>query len=208
MSGWAVGTLDELTGAGGWAPVRRHFDVGAFGVNAWRGDEAGAVVIPEHHERETGHEELYVVVVGSATFTVDGETVAAPTGTAVFVRDPAVQRAAVADEPGTTLLTVGAKRGEAFEPSPWEDNYDAILLFNEGDWEGGRQRLLGALERRPGFPAYLYNLACAEARLGEADAAIEHLLVATEAEPRFRDAAQTDEDLASLRADARFPAPS
>ncbi|HSC91060.1 MAG TPA: hypothetical protein VLB86_05345 [Gaiellaceae bacterium] len=208
MSGWAVGTLDELTGPGGWAPLRRHFDVGAFGVNAWRGDEAGAVVIPEHHERETGHEELYVVVVGSATFTVDGETVAAPTGTAVFVRDPTVRRAAVADEPGTTLLTVGAKRGEAFEPSPWEDNYDAILLFNEGDWEGGRQRLLEALERRPGFPAYLYNLACAEARLGEADAAIEHLLVATEAEPRFRDAAQTDDDLASLRADARFPAPS
>jgi hypothetical protein len=205
MSGWGVTTLDETVGAGGWAPLRRHFDVGAFGVNAWRGDEAGAVVIPEHHELETGHEELYVVVAGSATFTVDGETVPGPTGTVVFVRDPAVKRAAVADEPGTTLLTVGAKRGEVFEPSAWEDNYDAILRFNEGDWEGGRQLLLGALERRPDSAVYRYNLACAEARLGEREAAIGHLLAAVEAESRFREAAQTDEDLASLRDDPRFP---
>ncbi|HSL66460.1 MAG TPA: hypothetical protein VK874_17525 [Gaiellaceae bacterium] len=205
MSGWGVTTLDETVGAGGWAPLRRHFDVGAFGVNAWRGDEAGAVVIPEHHELETGHEELYVVVAGSATFTVDGETVPGPTGTIVFVRDPAVRRAAVADVPGTTLLTVGAKRGEVFEPSAWEDNYGAILRFNEGDWEGGRQLLLGALERRPDSAVYRYNLACAEARLGEREAAIGHLLEAAEAEARFREAAQTDEDLASLRDDPRFP---
>lgn len=207
MSGWAVGTLDEITGAAGWAPLRRHFDVGAFGVNAWRGDEAGAVVIPEHDEVRSGHEELYVVVAGSVTFTVGGETVAGPAGTVVFVRDPAVKRAAVADEPGTTLLTVGAKRGEAYEPSAWEDNYDAILRFNEGDWEGGKELLLRALERRPGFPGYLYNLACAEARLGEREAAIEHLVAAAGAEPRFRDAAQTDEDLESLRDDPRFPTP-
>ena len=58
-----------------WRPVRRHFDIQAFGVNAYTAEEAGQRVVEEHRE-EDGHEELYVVVSGRATFTfVPGQTV-------------------------------------------------------------------------------------------------------------------------------------
>jgi mannose-6-phosphate isomerase-like protein (cupin superfamily) len=98
----------------GWAPIRRHLDVGSFGINAWTATEAGKDVIGEHDEagpRTHRHEELYFVVKGRATFTVDGETIDAPAGTVVFVRDPAAKRKAVADEGGTTVLAVGGRPG-------------------------------------------------------------------------------------------------
>jgi hypothetical protein len=206
--GYAVGRIEEIAeGTGGtWAPLRRHFDVGAFGVNAWIAREAGEEVVGEHDEERTGHEELYVVVSGHATFTASGDDHDAPQGSVLFVRNPLVKRRIVAHDPGTTILSIGAKRGEAYEPRPWEDNYDAILRFNVGDYAGAKQVMLDAIERRPEEAGFLYNLACAEARLGERDAAIEHLAAAASKEERFADAAQTDEDLASIRDDPRFPA--
>jgi tetratricopeptide (TPR) repeat protein len=203
--GYAVGRIGELE-SGGWAPLRRHFGVEAFGVNAWVAKEAGELIVAEHDETTTGHEELYVVMRGEATFRTGGEEHPAPEGSVLFVRDQSVRRAVVAHEPGTTILSIGGKRGEAYASLPWESNYDAILLFNEEDYDGAKRVLLDALERRPDNPGYLYNLACAEARLGEADAALEHLAVATAAEQRFFDAAQTDDDLVSIRDDPRFPA--
>ena len=47
-------------------------------------------------------------------------------GTVVFVRDPSLTRAATAAAPATTILSVGAKPGEPYQPMPWEDNQDAI----------------------------------------------------------------------------------
>jgi hypothetical protein len=208
MSEHASGSIEDLLGPGGWAPLRRHFGVSSFGINAWRGEEAGETIIPEHEEVRSGHEELYVVLTGRATFTVDGDETDAPPGTVVFVRDPSLKRAATAAEPATTILSVGAKPGEPYQPMPWEDNQDAIHLFGVGDHAGAKQVMLDALERRPGEAVFLYNLACAEALLGEREEAIEHLVTAAAREARFADAAQTDDDLASLRDDPRFPAPN
>ena len=109
-----------------WLGIRSHFDIRAFGVNAWSAEEAGTSVISDHDEVQTGHEELYLVIAGHATFTVDGEEVDAPTGTAVFVRDPAARRGAVAAQGGTTILTVGAQPGVAFAPSAWERSAPAL----------------------------------------------------------------------------------
>ena len=206
--GYAVGRIDEIAeGTGGtWAPLRRHFDVGAFGINAWIAKAAGEEVVGEHDEERTGHEELYLVLSGHATFSASGRDHDAQPGSVLFVRDPLVKRRIVAHEPGTTVVSIGAKRGEAYEPRPWEDNYDAILLFGEGDYAGAKQVMLAAVERRPEEAVFLYNLACAEARLGERDAAIEHLVAAAAMEERYADAAQTDEDLESIRDDPRFPA--
>ena len=130
-------TFEFVHGAA-WAPVRSHFDIGSFGVNAYVANDAGVDVIGEHDELgdDAGrHEELYFVSQGRATFTVDGDEIDAPTGTFVFVRDPAAKRKAVADEPGTTVLIVGGKPGEAFSPSVWERQAPALLLFQEGDYE-------------------------------------------------------------------------
>jgi hypothetical protein len=102
-----------------WFPLRKVLGVGAFGLNAWRAD-AGTEVIERHDETDYDHEEVYVVIAGRARFTIDGDDVDAPAGTVVFLEDPALERVAVAEEPGTLVLAVGGKRGEAFEVSAWE----------------------------------------------------------------------------------------
>ena len=101
-----------------WLPVRHRLGIAAFGVNAWVAREAGDFVIEEHTEDE--HEELYVVLSGRATFTVGGETVDAPAGTLVHLPDPSIQRKAIGEEAGTTVLAIGATRGRPFAVSPCE----------------------------------------------------------------------------------------
>jgi hypothetical protein len=114
-------TLDE-SDPPAWKPVRHSLGIEAFGVNAWLGRSAGDEVIEEHDEtgEDGGQEELYFVVGGRATFTIDGERLDAPAGTFVALRDPALVRVAVAEESGTLVLAVGGVRGAAFEPSEWE----------------------------------------------------------------------------------------
>ena len=202
--GYTTATIAALDRVGGWSPIRRTLGIQAFGVNAWTAKEAGATVIQEHDE-SSGHEELYVVISGHAKFTVAGEEIDAPPGALVFVKDPTLKRAAVATEPGTTILTVGAKAGEAFHAMPWEVNADVLPLFGEERYEEAKQLLLDALEQHVGDGGLLYNLACAEARLGETDAALVHLTEAVAKRPDLGEPAREDADLVSLSDDPRFP---
>ena len=121
--------LPTLGGLGdaAWAPVRHALNIGAFGVNAFTAAHSGGVVIEEHDEANSGHEELYVVLGGHAEFTLDGDKVDAPAGTLVLVRDPAINREARACQPGTTILAVGGTPGQAFEPQEWERRRTAAL---------------------------------------------------------------------------------
>jgi mannose-6-phosphate isomerase-like protein (cupin superfamily) len=112
-------TRDEDTGAD-WITLRHQLGVQAFGINAWRAPEAGVQVIVDHDEADSLHQEIYVVVSGEATFTIDGHTVDAPAGTVIFIEDPNLQRVGIAKQPGTTVLTVGAQPGRIFTPSSWE----------------------------------------------------------------------------------------
>jgi hypothetical protein len=102
-----------------WAPIRHHFDIRSFGINAWRGAD-GEEVIKQHAEGEGGHEELYVVYSGRALFTIAGEELDAPAGTFVYIADPLAERNAVAKSAGTVVLSLGGWAGRAFEPSQWE----------------------------------------------------------------------------------------
>jgi len=89
----------------------------------FRAPKAGDVLTEDHTEDPdsgTRHEELYLVVTGSATFTVDGDTFAAPAGTFVYVPDPRSVRGAVAREAGTALLAIGGEPGAAYSPSQWD----------------------------------------------------------------------------------------
>jgi hypothetical protein len=109
-----------------WKAVRRHFGIGAFGTTAYVARAPGEYVVPEHTEVEesgTRHEELFFVATGHAAFRVDGDEIDAPAGTFVFVRDPAIPRAAVAHEAGTTVLAVGGEPGAPYSVSPWERKY-------------------------------------------------------------------------------------
>jgi mannose-6-phosphate isomerase-like protein (cupin superfamily) len=113
---------DEHTIAG-WRPVRIHFGIKSFGIGAYVADAAGETLTNEHTEVDTCHEELFFVASGRASFRIGEETVEAPSGTFVYVPDPAVVRGATALEPGTTLLAVGGEPGKAFEVSSWERKY-------------------------------------------------------------------------------------
>ena len=69
--------LDEIEGVPVfgtlvWKPVRKPLGVTAFGINAYTAAAPGDEVVEDHTEEPSGHEELYLVVHGHATFTVDG----------------------------------------------------------------------------------------------------------------------------------------
>jgi quercetin dioxygenase-like cupin family protein len=96
-----------------WYPLQHHFDLSAFGVNAFGGD-AGIQLVAEHDERESGQEELYVVIRGAARFTLNGDDHQARAVSVVAIPDPAVTRAAAAVENGTILLAIGGPPDSGF----------------------------------------------------------------------------------------------
>jgi tetratricopeptide (TPR) repeat protein len=201
--------LDEIkailvAGTLNWKPIRKTLGVTAFGINAYRAEHAGDEVIEDHDESRLGHEELYLVLSGTAVFTVAGETFEAPTGTLVYLDDPSDRRAAVAKDAGTTVLAVGGVPGQ-HEISAWEYFFPAAPFARIGDYRRAKAIVQEGLEEKPNHPALLYNLACWEARLGENDLALDHLNAAVAREQRFREYAATDEDLDSIREDPRFP---
>jgi tetratricopeptide (TPR) repeat protein len=192
-----------------WAMVRTHFGIQSFGVNAYIAEKEGVEVIGEHDElgdRAGRHEELYFVANGHATFTVDGDEIDAPAGTFVFVRDLAAKRKAVATEAGTTIVIAGGKPGEAFEPSPWERNSEGLIHFSNEDYDKAAEAYEQFLEETPGDPGFLYNLACAESRLGRKESALRHLRESVEADPQFKKNALEDPDFDSIRDEPEFSA--
>jgi tetratricopeptide (TPR) repeat protein len=200
-----VEVLDRLA----WVPVRRHFGVGAFGVNAYVAADAGDPVVEDHDEVGGGagrHEELYFVAAGRARFTVGGEELDAPSGTFVFVRDPSARRCAVAEEAGTTVLVVGGARGRAYSVSPWEYYFAAAPYAKAGDYDRAASTVAEGLASYPDHASLLYNLACYESLGGHWDEALGHLARAVELDPRAREWAKDDADLDPIREDPAFPA--
>lgn len=184
-------------------PVRRTLGVSAFGTNAYSADTGEHVVEP-HDERGLGHEELYVVVRGAATFTVDGETVDAPAGTLVFLPEPESHRQATATEDGTIVMAFGGMPGAAGPVSAWEWTFAAAPHVQAGDFEAAYATTARALEDHPDDGNTHFNLACWAARGGRHDLAFEHLRTALANEPKARKWAAEDSDLDALREDPRF----
>lgn len=211
MKGWDAASLSEIEDLPGpgtlrWTPVRRRFDIRAFGVNAYTAAEAGQEVVEEHTEEALGHEEVYIVVAGHARFTLDGEEVDALEGTIVYLRDPTVRRAAVAVVAGTTVLALGGKPGEAYVPSAWESWFAATPKGLAGDHEGAIAEIQNGFADHPEHPMLFYQLACWEALAGRSDDALEHLNRSVElGGEKFRTYASDDADLDSIRSDPRFP---
>jgi tetratricopeptide (TPR) repeat protein len=205
--------LDEVDGYADegrprWHMIRSVLGIESFGINSWRATEAGQEIVGEHDELGPGaggHEELYLVLSGRATFTIEGEHVAAPAGSLVYIRDPAAKRAAVADEAATEILVIGGRPGVPFTVSPWERSAEALRCWETEDWPRAIEILEVQLRDDPDNANVLYNLACAESRSGSSDDALAHLARAVEHEPRFAELARDDTDLDAIRLDARFP---
>jgi tetratricopeptide (TPR) repeat protein len=207
MSEYAVARLDEIEevtdGREPWRPVRHHFGISSFGVNAWIGRNAGDRIINEHDEAGED-EELYLVHSGRATFELDGERVDAPAGTLVFAA-PGVRRTAFAAEPETTLLAIGGTPGKAYESSGWELWASAAgRLYQEGKYAEAADRARPVVDTHPEYPLLAYNLACCESLAGRKAEAIEHLQRAVEGSERAREFAAGDSDLDPIRDEPGF----
>jgi hypothetical protein len=210
VSAYEVAHLDDLerfpVDEGGllWRPVRRRLGIQAFGTNAYTAEKAGDRVVEEHREAQNGHEELYFVVSGRATFTLEEEEHDVPAGTFVFCR-PGTKRGAVAAEAGTTVLAMGARAGVPHEISGWEGIFVAFGHLSSGDEAKGREAIEAAVAERPDAWQGYFNAACFESLTGHKDAAIAHLKRAIELDPQAREAAQKDADFDAIRDDPEFP---
>jgi tetratricopeptide (TPR) repeat protein len=161
------------------------------------------VVEPHTESPELGHQELYFVASGRAKFILDGEEHDAPAGTYVFVPDTSTHRHAIAEEPGTTVLSFGGPA--VFKPSAWEWTFRASNL-KKTDPQAARELLEEGLEAWPDSPSIYWELGCWEAVHGDKSAAVGWLRKALEREPRMGEYLEKDDDLLSLREDPEFQA--
>ena len=209
MTGFAVARLDEIAeiddGRCPFTPVRHHFGITTFGINAMTARADGDRLINEHSESEPeSGEELYFVMSGHAIFELSGESHDAPAGTLVHVR-PGIARTAFAREAGTTILAVGGgPAGQPYAPSGWEVFAPLMPLFEAGSYEEGADRAGQLLAENPPYSGMLYNTACFESRAGRIEAAISHLRQAVELLPALAEMAREDEDFEPLRQEAAF----
>jgi hypothetical protein len=208
MSGYTLAHLDDIDeisdGRCPWRPVRQHFGIMSFGVNAWTGRDAGDRIINEHDEaEEDSNEELYLVQRGRATFELDGERVDAPAGTLVFAR-PGVTRTAFAEEPGTTIVALGGTPGKAYEPDGWEVWAPLRPLYESGEYAEAADRGRELMAAHPEYPGVVYNVACCESLAGQTADAIGHLRLAIDRAERFRSYAESDSDFDPIRDDPAF----
>jgi tetratricopeptide (TPR) repeat protein len=208
MSVTHVDELDRIEMPDGfvWRPIRRHFDIRAFGVNAYSALEVGGQIVEEHAETELGHEEIYLVLRGRARFTIDGNEHDLAAGQLVFLRDPQLRRGAVALEEDTVVLALGGKPGEPHVVSAWEAMFAAVPYSREENWDEAIRIHVEALVERPEHPALLYNLACMEARGGRHLDALLHIQRAVELDPKWADYAAKDSDFAAIMSEPGFPA--
>jgi mannose-6-phosphate isomerase-like protein (cupin superfamily) len=191
-----------MTGAPVLIPLRHQLGLQALGLNCWTAP-VGAPVIERHSEPD-GDEEVYVVVSGGVRFTVGEDVFDAGPETVVYVL-PDTLREAVATEPDTLVLAVGAKPGEAFVPKSWEDFQIAFAEAYARGEENARALLAETLARAPDAWQPSYNAASFEALMGNTDAAFEHLVRALDlGPPRVRELAAESEDFEPLRSDARW----
>jgi hypothetical protein len=211
QTAYGVASLGEQLAAAendrGRVQLREDLDIGAFGVNAIYQRKAGETIIREHHEAGPGgdmHEELYVVVQGSAAFTVDGEKVDAPQGTTIFVRDPGVMREAVATSPDTVIVAAGGPRDHGYRLTPAASAVGFWAAYRDKDWTAALETTNRALETYPGNAYLLYNIACMESLLGNDEAALTALAESVAQWEPYKEMAQNDDDFASLHEDPRF----
>ena len=180
---WQVARLDDIERRDRDIPVREHFGIHAFGINAYTPGEEGTL-IGEHDETGSGQEELYIVLDGKATFEIDGQTVDAPAGTFVFVA-PESRRRATGDG---TVLAVGATPGEAYEGVDWGDAWpfhsESMTAYGEQRYADALEAVRSGLEHMPDHAGLHYNYACFATLAGATgDDTFAHLRLVRRAAP-------------------------
>jgi hypothetical protein len=200
---WKVARLDEIERRGSFIPLREQLGIHSFGINARMAGEDGTLI--NEHDEAGGQEEVYVVLDGTATFEIDGETFDAPAGTLVSVQ-PEARRSATGD---ATVLALGGTVGEAYQAMDWGEAYadhsESMTAYGEQRYADAAAAVRRALEKYPDHAGLNYNYACFATLAGEVDdETFAHLRRGVEGFPPFREQAQVDDDLAAVRDDPRF----
>jgi hypothetical protein len=206
---FSIAQLEDIAEVDGsqcpFRPVRQHFGIQTFGINAMTARTDGDRLIAEHEETEPeSGEELYVVISGDAWFELDGETRDARAGTFVHV-PPGVKRTAFARTAGTTVLSIGAgPADQPYRPNGWELFAPLYPLFDSGEYELGADRAQALLVGDPPYSGVYYNTACFESLAGRIDDALGHLRRAIELLPALAELARDDDDFDALRGSPTF----
>jgi hypothetical protein len=201
-AGWTAARLDDVEALSWqrteltWRPLRGVLGTRIVGMAAFTADRAGQEVVEGHTESDggRGHEEVYVVLDGRATFTLDGAELDAPAGTFVRV-DPQVHRRAVAAEPGTTVLALGDAPGFVPSASEWIERARAHART---DPARARAIIDELRAMRPESPGVGIGEAILALLAGDRAAAAAAVTAVLAREPGLRDALATDPDLGPL----------
>jgi hypothetical protein len=180
-----------------WRPVRQALGTRIVGMGGYTADRAGQVVIEGHTESEDGmgHEEVYVVLRGRATFTLDGAELDAPAGTFVAVIDPGVHRRAVAAEADTAVLALGGPPVFTPSDSEWIERARPHL---QSDPERALRILDELRAVKPKGPVAEVAEAFKALARGDETRARDTITALLYRRPDLRDALADDEDLERL----------
>lgn len=180
-----------------WHPLRQVLGTRIVGMSAFTAERAGQEVVEGHRETEggRGHEEVYVVVRGRASFELDDQELDAPAGMFLLVSDPSVYRRAVAAEPGTAVLALGGP--PTFQPSAseWIERARPHL---RSDPARARSILDELRAARPDSVGVRIGEALFAVAQGNLAVARRELAAVLEEEPSLRAALAQDPDLAPL----------
>jgi mannose-6-phosphate isomerase-like protein (cupin superfamily) len=201
---WRIARLDEIERRGRDIPVREHLGIHSFGINAFTTEDNGRLV-GEHDEVGSGQEELYIVLDGSASFEIDGETVDAPAGSYLYIA-PEARRKATGDG---TVLIIGGTEGQAYQAIDWGEAWpfhaESMTAYREGRYADARDAVSSALGHMPDHAGLNYNFACFATLAGDTgDETFAHLKRSVELRPQFREDARRDDDFDAVRDDPRF----
>lgn len=199
---WRAVHVDEVEAVawrGGelrWHPLRQALGTRIVGMAAFTAEREGQQVVEPHVENADGrgHEEVYAVLRGRATFTLDGEELDAPAGTFVVVA-PEVHRAAIAAEPDTAVLALGGP--PSYEPAggEWLERARPHMRSDPARARAILDELRGARPQSPALEIGEAMLAAAEGDEARARALLAELL---ERQPRLRSPLAADPDLGPL----------
>ena len=116
MADYTAKRIDEMDSAygGAYKRVRAELGVESFGL-AILDLPPNLEQFPEHDEKHTGQEEVYVPVWGSGWIEVDGERVDLDPDTIVRV-GPDARRKIYTGGEGMRILALGGKPGAVYEP--------------------------------------------------------------------------------------------
>lgn len=116
MADYTVKKIDELEAVfgGAFKRARAELGVSSFGMQVMD-LPANLDQYPEHDESESGQEEVYLALNGTAKMEVEGETITLDPETLVRV-GPGTSRTIRTGDEGARLLVLGGKPGAVYEP--------------------------------------------------------------------------------------------